>query len=92
MDVRFLEKKGTISFLLFLCGKEPQRFRELKQIIGREATLSQRIKDLEELKLIESVPVKDGRRMFPGYCLTKLGKEITEVLNEMEKKHKKYLG
>ena len=83
MDLEFLEKKGVIKLLLYFLDKEPLRFRDLKQVLFREATLSQRIRDLEELALIEAVPIKDGRRNFFAYKLTEEGMRITQKLQEI---------
>lgn len=83
MDLSFLERKGTIALLLFFFGKPPLRFRELKKAIPREATLSDRLHALEDLGLIESVPVKDGRRKFFAYKLTEKGLRVVQKLKEI---------
>lgn len=80
-----MEKRGTIALLLFLFNKEPQRFRNLKKAVPREATLAIRIRELEDLKLIESVPIKDGQRKFFAYRLTELGKLVAGGLRQIEK-------
>ena len=83
MDLSFLEKKGTIALLLFFANKQELRFRELKKVLPREATLSIRLHELESLNLVESVPIKDGRRKFFAYQLTGKGKEVTQKLKEI---------
>jgi len=85
MDLGFFEKKGAAKLLLYFLNKEPLRFRDLKKAISREATLSNRIKDLEDLKLIESIPTKDGRRKFFAYQLTAKGIEIAGKLERLTK-------
>jgi len=59
------------------------RFKDLKKIIPREATLSNRINELEELKMIEAVPIKDGRRKFFAYRLTEKGERTAKKLKEI---------
>ena len=93
MNLSFLERKGTISLLLFFKRKTdptvklPQgalRFRDLKKLISREATLSRRLRELETLGLIKSVPIKDGHRKYFAYQLTGKGKEIAKKLKEIK--------
>lgn len=79
----FLEKKGTIALLLFLHNKQPQRFRDLKKAIPREATLSIRIRETQELALVETISIKDGRRQFFAYKLTQKGDRIASKLGEI---------
>ncbi|HDY72863.1 MAG TPA: hypothetical protein ENH90_01770 [bacterium] len=84
MNLAFLERKGTIRLILAFFNKNPQRFRDLKKTLPREATLSIRIRDLEELKLIESFPVKEGRRKYFAYKLTNKGEQIAKQIKNLE--------
>ncbi len=83
MDLSFLEKKGTIKLLLFMLNKPALRFKELKKVLPREATLSLRLKELEKLKLIESVPVKEEKRKYFAYLLTEKGIQTGKKLKEI---------
>ncbi len=85
MDLKVLERKNTAKLLLSLLGKEPKRFKDLKKVVSREATLSVRIQELEELKLIQSIVVKEKRRKFFAYQLTNKGQEIGSLLHKIEK-------
>lgn len=83
MDLRFLERKNSIKLLLSLSKNEPQRFKDLKKSVSREATLSVRIRELEDLKLIEATVVKEKKQKFFGYKLTDKGLEATKALQKI---------
>ena len=83
MSPYFLEKKGAAALIISL-NKTPARFKDLKKVINREGTLSRRIRELEDLKIIETEIVQDGRRKYFGYKLTNKGMSIKEKLKELE--------
>ncbi|MFH1663480.1 MAG: winged helix-turn-helix transcriptional regulator [archaeon] len=83
MDLSFFEKRGTVKLLLFMLNKPPLRFKDLKKSLPREATLSLRLRELEELKLIEAVPIKEEKRKFFAYILTEKGKSTARKLKEI---------
>lgn len=78
------KKKGTIAILLRFLGKGPLRFKELKKVVSREGTLSTRLRELEELTLIEAIPIKDGKRRFFAYHLTEKGEQIAKKLKSIK--------
>ncbi|MBU2475877.1 winged helix-turn-helix transcriptional regulator [Candidatus Micrarchaeota archaeon] len=86
MDLSFFEKRGSVKLLLFMLNKPPLRFKELKKALPREATLSLRLRELEELKLIQAVPIKDKKRRFFAYNLTKEGIETAKQLKNLKNK------
>jgi len=84
MNLSFLEKKYTAKLLLSLFKNKQQRFKDMKKTIPREATLSARIKELEDLGLIQSTVTKEKRRKFFAYNLTQKGQKIGASLHEIE--------
>lgn len=84
MDTTILERKYIVKVLLSLYKSKGLRFKDLKKTVDREATLSSRIKELEELNLIESTVIREKRRKFFAYSLTSKGQSLGKLLHEIE--------
>jgi len=78
--INLLGKTGSLSLLESL--NLPKRYSELKHLTASDKTLAERLKELEENKLIETVSLKSGTRFFVHYQITSAGKKVLEKLNQ----------
>jgi len=79
-------KKYTYEILKSL-EKGPKRFKDLKSVCENEKMRTQRIKELEEFKIIKSKPTKVGRRAVCVYDLSDVGKATLKLAEEVKKLH-----
>ena len=79
--LRFLFRKGTIDILLFLHKNGEARYSEIskRRFVSSRETLSRRLRELEDLKLIIR-DVKSTRPPMTVYYLSKLGKQLVSLL------------
>jgi DNA-binding HxlR family transcriptional regulator len=80
-------KKYTYEILKSL-EKSPKRFKDLEAVCENEKMRTQRIKELEEFKIIRSQPKKIGRRAVCVYDLSDTGKATLKLAEEVKKLHK----
>jgi DNA-binding HxlR family transcriptional regulator len=79
---RILGRKWTLELIYHLQGR--WRFCELQKAVGgvNPATLSERLKSLEQEGLVRRCEISDGPRHVE-YELTEKGHDLTPVLNAM---------
>jgi len=70
--------------ILSMLYKEPRRFVDLSDACPNERTRTNRLRVLEEAKLIETTPMKIKKRTFVHYRLTDKGKQIFEIIMKLE--------
>lgn len=76
--------------ILFHLSLEPMRYTQLKQIVNcSDATLSRRIKKLQEYNIIKKLPVTFGNKQSHEYTITNLGQELIKFFNNFNKKNRK---
>lgn len=85
MNFDIFEKKNAVKILLFLKAKEMQRFKDLKKVVPREATLSVRLKELQLAGLVAAMAVQDEGRNYFAYHLTLKGNKIALCLNSIQR-------
>lgn len=85
--LNLLAKKYTYEILKSL-KKGPKRFKDLKNVCENEKMRTQRLKELEDLKMIKSRPKKIGRRAVCIYDLSDTGKVTLKLAEEVKKLHK----
>ena len=78
-----LGKTGTLAILNTL-SEGAKRYNELRGTVASDRTLSQRIKELEECALIETVSMKIDNRFFVHYKLSTKGEEIIKKIKEIK--------
>ena len=78
-----LSKTGNFKVLITLIDG-PKKWKDLEKIIDKK-TLSQSIKELLKMKLIEPVIIYDSPTGSKAYELTPLGRYIVKKLEELEK-------
>ena len=78
--IKVLVQPYTINILEAL--KKPERYKNLKMVCKNDRTLAKRIKELQELMLIEPIALKEKGKYVNFYKLTKKGED---VLNKIEK-------
>jgi DNA-binding HxlR family transcriptional regulator len=83
-------KKWTILIVYNLLSG-PKRFKELEKSLGKicPRMLSERLKELEKLKLIEK-KISSTWPLKITYGLTKKGKSFYKIIKAMEEWGKKY--
>jgi len=77
---RILGRRWTLELLYYL--QERRRFCELQQLVGgvNTATLTERLKSLEQLGLVRRYDLSDGAKHVE-YELSVKGRELTPVLD-----------
>ena len=85
--LNLLAKKYTYEILKNL-EKGPKRFKDLKTACENEKMRTQRLKELEDFKMIISKPKKIGRRAICIYDLSNIGKTTLKLAEEVKKLHK----
>ncbi len=77
---RILGRRWTLELLYYL--RERRRFCELQQLVGgvNTATLTERLKSLEQSGLVSRHDLSDGARHVE-YELSAKGRELTPVLD-----------
>jgi len=67
-------------------SKKPMRFSELKKICLSQKTLTNRIHELEDSKIIETIIEKPkGQKVKIFYSLTNKGKQMIELASQFTK-------
>lgn len=77
-----LGKKWTLEILKFLTNSA-RSFSEIEEVVKNPRTTSNRLRELEELKVIEREVQQDKQRSVK-YGLTKLGRELVMKIEEVE--------
>lgn len=80
---KILGKKWTLEILKFL-SDSMRSFSEVEELVKNPKTTSDRLKELEELKVVEREVQQDKQRSVK-YELTKLGRELLERIIVIEK-------
>ncbi len=78
-----LGKKWTLEILAFLTDCK-RNFSEIEDLVKNPKSTSDRLKDLEELKIIKR-EVQQDRQRTVKYGLTELGKGLIIKINGIEK-------
>ncbi len=81
--IRFLGQSYVLD-LLDALSEKPKRFTDLADICPNESTRTQRVKKLEELRLIETTTIKIKKRAFIHYTLTEKGRKVLQVAGRLE--------
>ncbi len=81
--IRFLGESYVLDILNALSEK-PKRFTDLADICPNESTRTQKVKKLEELRLIETSTIKIKRRSFIHYTLTEKGRKVLQAASRLE--------
>ena len=84
--LNLLAKKYTCEILKTL-ENGPKRFKDLKNVCENEKMRTQRLRELEDLKMIKSQPKKIGRRAVCVYDLSNIGKTTLKLAEEVKKLH-----
>jgi DNA-binding HxlR family transcriptional regulator len=84
--LNLLAKKYTCEILKTL-ENGPKRFKDLKSVCENEKMRTQRLRELEDLKMIKSQPKKIGRRAVCVYDLSNIGKTTLKLAEEVKKLH-----
>jgi DNA-binding HxlR family transcriptional regulator len=79
--IRFVARPYVIEVLNAL--KEPKRYKELKLVCNNDKTLAKRIKELNDLELIEPVAVKSKSKYANFYSITKKGLDILKKIEKL---------
>lgn len=85
MELTILEKHWSMQILAYLLAKGATRFKDLSKVCPREATLTMRLRELENQGLIETEAVKTGKERFFAYKLTEKGVKIAQKIVEIKK-------
>lgn len=85
IDVLRIVLEQYVLDLMRNMSEKPKRFSELTSIIHNERTLSLKLVKLMDYGLIESVPIKRGRKHINYYKVSKRGKKVLDVLDNLEK-------
>lgn len=87
---RIIGDKWTPQLLRAFCNHESVRFCQLQNAVGgiNPRTLSARLHELEDQKIIEKVPTSSDVRC--EYRLTKKGKDLMPILRSMQNWSQKY--
>jgi DNA-binding HxlR family transcriptional regulator len=78
-DYYALEILGSLS-------ESPKRFVDLDAICKNERTRTQKLRILEEFKLVETKPVKVKKKAFLYYHLTERGKKFLKEVNKFKER------
>lgn len=84
MVVKTISQTYALDILEALAEK-PLRFTDLEDSSPNERTRGQRLKELDELKMISTVSMKIGKRSFVHYTLTDKGRQVLQKAKEIEK-------
>lgn len=76
--LKILSQSHAINILRSL-NEKPMRFVDLEETCKSNRTRSARLKELEEKKLVKTVPKMIGRRAYTFYEITPLGKKALEL-------------
>jgi DNA-binding HxlR family transcriptional regulator len=79
--MKLLAKQYTLDILMAL--KEPKRYKDLKSVCKNDRTLSNGIKELQELSLIEPVAVKEKGKYVNFYKLTRSGEDVLDRIEKL---------
>lgn len=80
--ISVLSKKGTLKILTMLT-ESPKRYNELRKTVSSDKTISQRLRELEANKLIETISQKSGSRFFIHYRITEKAVKIMIKIKEL---------
>jgi DNA-binding HxlR family transcriptional regulator len=80
--IKFLAQPHTIEILKVL--RKPKRYKDLKNVCKIDRTLAKRLKYLQELKLVETIALKEGGKYINFYKLTKRGEEILRKIEKLK--------
>jgi DNA-binding HxlR family transcriptional regulator len=72
--IRYSQEEDALEILTSL-NEKPMRFIDLKVSCESNRTRSARLKELEQKKLVKTVPKMMGRRAYTFYEITPLGKK-----------------
>ncbi|MFW9948051.1 MAG: winged helix-turn-helix transcriptional regulator [Candidatus Odinarchaeota archaeon] len=78
-----LGKKWTLEILKLLTDDD-RSFSEIEKLVKNPKTTSDRLKELEELKIVEREVQQDKQRTVK-YGLTELGKSLVPKIEAIEK-------
>lgn len=82
--IRLLGKKYTYDMLTSL-GKCPRRFKAISDVCIGEKMRTQRLRELESLKLIKVGIKRIGRRAISIYSLSEKGRKALKLAEDMKK-------
>ena len=80
--IKLLGKTGSLEILEEL--NQPKRYSQIKHLVSSDKTLSERLKELEENKLITTVIIKIANRPFIHYQLTSKGNDVLKKIKEIK--------
>ena len=80
--IKFLAHPHTIEILKVL--RKPKSYKDLKNFCKTYRTLAKRLKYLQELKLVETIALKEGGKYINFYKLTKRGEEILRKIEKLK--------
>jgi len=82
-DLYFLGRKGTMKALKALSGGR-KRFTDIYQSFENSATLTRRLRELEERGLVRRIPlIAPGESAVIYYELTDKGRNILEIFERL---------
>lgn len=81
--IEILGKTGALK-ILELLEVAPRRYNELKRTCSSDRTLAQRLKELEECDLVETISQKAEGRFFVHYRVTEKGKNVFSKVKEIK--------
>ncbi len=65
--------------------QNPKRYSDLKGAVSSDKTLAERLKELEECTLIETISMKSDKRSFIHYKITQKGIEMINIIKQIIK-------
>jgi DNA-binding HxlR family transcriptional regulator len=80
--IKLLAQPYTIQILEAL--KKPSRYKDLKEVCKSDRTLAKRVRELQELMLIEPMALKEKGKYINFYKLTKKGEEVLRKIEKLK--------
>ncbi|MDE1846147.1 MAG: winged helix-turn-helix transcriptional regulator [Candidatus Micrarchaeota archaeon] len=69
--------------LLWLCRNTPKRFKNLREYVRNERTLSQKLQKMQRYGLLDVAPVKIEGKYVNSYRTSKMGTEMVQKLERI---------